>query len=227
VDVAVLYHEYCPYGPEPLDRFTAAYGRHNAGVDHELAIVVRNKAGGSDLGDYRIALGEVEADVVCFLSCHSEPLHDGWLAQLIAPLEGDVGIVGATGSYEGANPPPSWPLPTVPFPNPHIRSTGFAMRRAVALELDWDPNLDKPGAWALECGVKSLTRQIKTLDQGARVVGRDGVYRVEDWRKSRTYRAGEQENLLIGDNRTRDYQHGDADQRRRLERLAWGSTAAS
>jgi hypothetical protein len=57
----------------------------------------------------------------------------------------------------------------------------------------------------------------------ARVVGRDGVaYPPECWQESRTFRTGEQENLLIADNRTRHYQDGGRLTRWGLAWLAWG-----
>ncbi|MGZ4351312.1 MAG: hypothetical protein ACXVRX_12420 [Solirubrobacteraceae bacterium] len=59
------------------------------------------------------------------------------------------------------------------------------------------------------------------------VVGRDGrAYDRDRWRESRTFRAGEQDNLLVEDNRTRQYEEAQGRWRRKLARLAWGQPLA-
>jgi hypothetical protein len=59
------------------------------------------------------------------------------------------------------------------------------------------------------------------------VVSRRGVVEVEDWPEARVFRSGNQEELLVRDNRTRQYD--DADPRRRafLARMAWGDRAST
>ena len=53
-------------------------------------------------------------------------------------------------------------------------------------------------------------------------MGRDGIgYPREEWALSRTFRSGEQENLLIADNRTDQYANGDEAFRTLLAGLAW------
>ena len=58
-----------------------------------------------------------------------------------------------------------------------------------------------------ECGLSSMTRQFGEMNLDAVVVGRDGRgYLKESWNDSHTFRSGEQGNLLIADNRTRDFE---------------------
>jgi len=55
------------------------------------------------------------------------------------------------------------------------------------------------------------------------VAGRDGrVYGSEEWPASRTFRSGEQDNLLVADNRTEQYHAADPTRRGELARFAWG-----
>jgi hypothetical protein len=171
----------------------------------------------------------VVAERYCFLNTVSVILGDEWLAFLdraLAPPE--VGIVGATGSYESPNAVRPGPLARLrpghpPFPNPHLRTNAFALERELMLSLEWPRGLGKLAAVALEGGNQSLTRQVLERGLEARVVGRDGVaYPPERWKESRTFRAGEQENLLIADNRTRHYQDGGRLTRWGLAWLAWG-----
>ena len=69
-----------------------------------------------------------------------------------------------------------------------------------------------------------MTRAVWAQGQGAVVVGRDGaVYPPEAWPDSATFRARDQANLLIADNRTRQWEDADPSERARLSRLAWGA----
>ena len=95
------------------------------------------------------------------------------------------------------------------------------MRRETILDLDWPTGLDKLATVALEGGHRSLTRQVRERGLKTLVVGRDGAYPPPRWRASRTFRSGEQENLLLSDNRTRHYQEGGRVVRFGLAWLAW------
>ncbi|HEV2802872.1 MAG TPA: hypothetical protein VGW12_20550 [Pyrinomonadaceae bacterium] len=110
-----------------------------------------------------------------------------------------------------------------PFPNYHVRTNAFLIARDVMLDLKVGVIGNKMDATAFESGKQGLTRQL--FDKGLRalVVGRDGLaYEKERWRESRTFRSGEQQNLLVADNRTRQYAEADAQTKVFLERCAWG-----
>jgi hypothetical protein len=71
-----------------------------------------------------------------------------------------------------------------------------------------------------------MTRTI--LAEGGRVgvVDRDGrVLAPQDWPESLTFRSGNQERLLVADNRTNDYQTAGIGRRRRRARRAFGDRA--
>jgi hypothetical protein len=200
--------------------------RELGAVSHESTHM---SAGGLDLGSYREAIERLPAARHCFLNTSSEMLCDDWLGNLERHLlASDVGLVGAGGSCESAYSAAPRPLRPFrrgfdPFPNPHLRTNGFMIERELALELDWAAPRSKVAAWALESGRHSISRQVWERGLDVRVVGRDGLaYRSERWRESATFRSGAQRNLLIADNRTRQYEEADADMRRRLEQMAWG-----
>ena len=87
---------------------------------------------------------------------------------------------------------------------------------------------DKRVTYRLESGPRSITRQVLARGLRAVVAGRDGrAYDVEEWPRSATYRAGRQQNLLVADNRTGDWERASPRLRRRLSRDAWGRTAAN
>ncbi len=203
---------------------------------------------GFDLGAYREAARRSSADEFCFLNTFSEVLCDGWLANLhrAAHLE-RAGLVGATGSWEsmyssalprrGAAPvrlPRSAHIRDwfrvralhgdfAPFPNPHVRTNAFMLSRALALALDWGPLRRKTDAHRTESGRSGLSRQAAEAGLRNLVVGRDGTeYGSDEWPESATFRYRDQANLMVADNRTRDYFAGSDAARRHLGHLAWG-----
>jgi hypothetical protein len=247
--LCLVHLSWMPYGVGPAERFLASYRSHEAGVPHRLLVVFagpeqdrspwheafaaveheRLDLGlGMDLDHYRTAVDRVVAERYCFVNTVSVVLADGWLERLDRALDApEVGMVATTGSFESPNAVRPGPLRRLrpghePFPNPHLRTNGFALRRQTILDLEWPTGLDKLQTVALEGGSSSLTRQVRERGLETLVVGRDGAYPPAQWRRSRTFRSGEQENLLLSDNRTRHYQQGGTLTRRGLAWLAWG-----
>src|SRR4051812_38039714 len=231
--LALVHLVWAPLPLARLERFVTGYRQHAAGVEHRLVVIMKDfadprdaaphdalvrdvadqtlfyDAGGRDLSAYRWAASRLDAEHLCFLNSESVPLAHGWLAALTEALVAPgVGAVGATGSYEA---PRSrlphrrrrWPA----FPNPHLRTNGFALARDVMLGLRWPDAGRKAQAWELESGRRGMTRQLWSHGLHTLVVGRDGrPYGPEDWPASATFRSGDQQNLLIADNRTREWQ---------------------
>jgi hypothetical protein len=201
-------------------------------VAHEQLVLAQPM---QDLAAYRAAAEHAaDAEAVCFLNSHSELLTDGWLALLDAELRAPrVGIVGATGSHESAFSSAPRPLKPLrrrqfpPFPNPHVRTNAFMVARARLLALDLSVGRRKTSAHQLESGWRGITRQLRADGLEARVVGRDGRgYAPDAWADSGTFRSGEQANLLVADNRTRQYDDAEPARRAELARMAWGEAAA-
>jgi hypothetical protein len=210
------------------------------GIEHRLIALDRPVL---DLAAYGLAARELEHGRLCFLNSYSVVLADNWLAMLAdALMLPDVGLAGASGSWESQaewirGPVRHWPSQLLRvrsarrdyprFPNPHVRTSGFAIEREAVLSLGLQRAADKRDTYLLESGGASITRQI--LDRALRpvVVGRDGeVYGIERWPASHTYRSGAQENLLVADRRTRDWERASPRLRRRLSRDAWGERRA-
>jgi hypothetical protein len=118
-----------------------------------------------------------------------------------------------------------------PFPNHHVRTNGFMMRRDLILDLHWPSIRMKQDAVAFESGRDGLTRQVEARGLGVLVVGRDGEgYGPADWWCSGTYRSRDQENLLIADNRTRqfgDFGKLDVAEKARVFAATWGPDPAA
>ena len=255
-DISVVHLVWGPLGTPALERFAASYRARPGGIPHRLAVLFNGVEAGDedafqaalgdlqyesvhlsrrmlDLAAYIAAARQLDAEYLCFLNSYSEPLDDEWLAKLTGQLTAPgVGLVGAAGSYE--SPATNAPLVARPFrrlqfpafPNPHIRTNAFMLRRETMLALDWPEVQTKTAAWKLESGKNGITRQVWAAGLRALVVGRDGKsYNRDRYHESNTFRRGRQANLLVADNRTRDFDEADPERRRWLAELAWGKGA--
>ena len=111
-----------------------------------------------------------------------------------------------------------------PFPNYHIRTNAFMISGELMKSLKCPSLKTKMDAYKFESGRSGLTRQILKKGKGVIVVGKDGVgYEKEDWSESGTFWQSDQENLIVSDNQTRDYQDGSPERRRYLSSVAWGA----
>jgi hypothetical protein len=114
------------------------------------------------------------------------------------------------------------------FPAHHLRTNGFVIDRETMFRLHAPRPRDKIDAHLLECGRRSITRQIERMHMQVVVAGRNGNrHRPLDWARSRTFWQGDQENLLIADNQTENYKRAEPDVRLALSRWAWGAEADS
>jgi hypothetical protein len=249
-EVCVVHLVWAPLGTAALERFVASYRAAPAGLEHRLVLVFKGfdrpeDAAGHiaaldglghesmfytrqtlDLPAYAAAAKAFDASHFCFLNSESVLLSPSWLRSLMDVLaEPAVGMVGATASYES----PRSLLPTrrrrwARFPNPHLRTNAFMLAGDLIRSADWPEVPTKRGAWELESGRRGLTRHVWSHGQQALVVGRDGnAFAPGDWPASATFRSGEQANLLVADNRTRQWQDADRDTRAKLSRMAWGA----
>jgi len=110
------------------------------------------------------------------------------------------------------------------YPNYHIRSNAFIISGKVMKTLKCPPMKTKLDAYRFESGKNGLTRQILNMAKRVIVVGKDGMsYEKEQWYESRTFWQSEQENLLVADNQTRDYQEGSPERRNYLFSITWGN----
>jgi hypothetical protein len=225
-----------------------AYQELLEGVSYQPLILSRRS---QDIPAYFAAARGVSSDLICFLNSYSVVLDESWLMKLYTHIErDDVGLVGATGSYQSlycsvkesmtvaqgnytlkrlaSSPRRQWTLSRLksyfdPFPNPHIRSNAFMLRRDLMLSLEPSRIRTKMQAMRFESGKSNLTREIQHRGLKALVIGRDGkAYEQENWFDSQTYKSGDQSNLLVADNRTEQYAMAVAEARRAMTRTTWG-----
>jgi hypothetical protein len=112
------------------------------------------------------------------------------------------------------------------FPAHHLRTNAFMAERELLRSLQFGRVARKLDAYLLENGRHSLTRQVQRRGLRVLVADRDGaVYDQEQWPLSRTLWQRDQEGLMVADNQTRSYAHGDMERRRLLSAFAWGRQA--
>lgn len=145
---------------------------------------------------------------------------DGWLKHLCAAYDSapNCGAVGVSGAHEQLKETPE-------FPNINLRATAFLINREAFVTFERGSLDTKYGNNLFEAGPNSMSKQLQNRNCVLYVVDRLGkTWLPADWQKSLTFRAGNQENLLIADNRTDEYQNGSYRRRLKLARVAWHNT---
>ncbi|MCK1291978.1 MULTISPECIES: hypothetical protein [unclassified Bradyrhizobium] len=109
------------------------------------------------------------------------------------------------------------------FPNPHLRSNAFMIRRTVFRSLMPFRIYTKNDAFNFESGKASMTNQILRRTLKALVVGHDGkAYDLPEWKDSFTFRRGSQHNKLVADNQTKAFDTMNRAQKILAESWTWG-----
>ena len=175
---------------------------------------------GFDLTSYRKAAQLIDAPMLLFFNSYSRVLAAGWLAKLYSAAErlGPGALVGATGSWEALGEHTA-------FPNVAIRTNAFLIERAHFLSFA-QPLDTKRHCNLFEAGPASMTKNVRDVGGRVAIVDREGrVIEPDDWPEARVFRSGNQEQLLVADNRTMDYQCVSLRRRARRARLAFGDRA--
>jgi hypothetical protein len=217
--------------------FFDSYESHPAGIEHQLLVLDKGQRAkatlkpewlsasmsdrGMGLRAFSLACRKFARnyDYLCCLNSWSVIQADDWLLKLHAGIQKTgAGIAGATGSWESFySNDPSWLRRRLfhPFPNYHIRTTGFIMRTDIMRRVWPRYSLAKKFEYLSELGKRSITQRIMRLGLEPYVVGSNGrIYPKTEWLESNTFRSGNQENLLIGDNHTVQYQQDGPERRR-------------
>lgn len=239
------YRRYEPRFAHSLVLALKGFGASNAaevrGLWHGLnADEISVPDRGFDLGTYGEVASVLDHEIVCFLNSFSRPIAPAWLEKLVDAVTSGAGVAAATGSWEshatnaariegrasrwrrrGHVSREMYDFPS--FPNPHVRTNAFAMRRALFVSLRRPAIQNKADAYQLESGADGISAQLRARGLPVVVVGADGhSYEAAEWPTCRTFRSGRQENLLVADNATDAYQHASGITRRRLRKAAWG-----
>lgn len=205
---------------------------------------------GFDLDAYFNTAKKLHHDYFIFFNSYSKIQSEKWLIKYYnLCLLDNIGIVGASGSFE--SPLRNWKeqyfskksfflkpqIKTLKlfkhfiylhiyyrnFPNPHIRTNAFMISSNNLKKIKYKPTLDRSQALLLESGKKSITNQLIEHNLRPLIVGKDGNgFDINLWKESNTFRLNNQENLLILDNRTLNYQLQSKEDKKKLSYISWG-----
>ena len=200
---------------------------------------------GFDISSYYRATEATQFPVLAFFNSFSEIVEPRWFSLMHGYLEQPgVGLVGATGSLESVvrnhviygREAERWSdkalkyglaaglLAMFPgFPNAHLRTNAFMIRRPHFLAARAFPVQHRLAALVYESGWLSLTRRIQRMGLQVLVVDRLGRgLPPEHWADSHCFRSGDQENVLVRDNRILEFERATPERRQLLQRLTWG-----
>jgi hypothetical protein len=110
------------------------------------------------------------------------------------------------------------------FPNPHIRTNCFLVRRTWLKDNFPNVKVDKKSAYSFESGIASLTRKAMLHGDGSvYLVNSEGsAYPPSRWMDSCTFRLNGQSKLLIDDNQTRGFQLMSFELQELHKMMSWG-----
>ncbi|WP_413989765.1 hypothetical protein ACMDCR_28045 [Labrys okinawensis] len=185
--------------------------------DGERAQVIDVSDDGYDLLAYRKAALQADTDYCLFFNSYSKILGHLWLDYYVNAITelGENSLIGATGSWQGATEDDA-------FPNVHIRTNAFLISRKLFLSIE-APLISKYDNYMLEHGPRSMTNMVIEGGGSVAVVDRNGgVIFPEQWPDRNVFWRGDQELLLISDNRTLEYEVTNPRRRLRFSRCAWG-----
>lgn len=249
--IAVFY--ICRHGDKNwhklAESFVTSYKKFKSGIRHQLYIIFKgfnsntslNRANkifthlkykaieqndeGFDIGSYYQAALLAREVYICPLNSYSNILCNNWLKNLYLNIcQINVGLVGATGSYEKNDH-----FNFLKFPNPHIRTNAFLINRQIFIKFTSQFSfLKKNDVLKYESGRNSLTNFIRKDGKKALVIGRNGrAFDISTWPLSRTFKSSNQENLLVSDNQTDFYLKSPWPIKNFLSLRSWGKFLVS
>jgi hypothetical protein len=208
---------------------------------------------GQDIDAYFYAARQIDSEYILFLNTYSTFNSSDWLLKYYNGFSvPGTAAVGATASFQSHRSTVYalndwkwntsktlrvnfdkykllvkaffyWSLLFKPFPNPHLRTNAFMVRRNLFLGLIQPRLRTKFDAYVFESGRKGMTNQLLRRRHLIQVVDKYGtLYPLGKAKESHTFWIGQQEGLLIADNQTRMYDQADQLEKTKLTRLAWG-----
>ena len=210
-------------------------------------------ANGQDIEIYRKAAREIPAVYILFFNTYSTILASHWLKYYMQNFDDQTGIIAATGSYQSYYSSVFqkqvggweaakgllynfrkyklfikafiyWRFLFKPFPNPHIRTSAFMVKKDIFIELKKGVIDTKFKAYRFENGRNGLTGFYLAKGLKILVVDRFGkTYLPSTWKSSNTFWINNQENLLVADNQTAIYSNATPEEKTEMSRLAWGT----
>ena len=193
-----------------------------------------------DLGSYYRVASNYKSRNIFFLGSYSYPICENWLKIIMKNYENNS-ILATSASYESLLTSIrlkkfykfisyliklfSYKKFFYPFPNPHIRTTGFLIKGSDYFKFMNNKSIkSKIDAWKIESGKNSLTNYFKKLNYKIYVINSDGAkFSEKNWKESKTYNYLSQNKCIISDKHTRKYHDLENLQKFIYQSNTWGS----
>jgi hypothetical protein len=112
------------------------------------------------------------------------------------------------------------------FPNPHIRTNVFMIERERLLAFNFGPIETKDHALAFESGRDSLTTRVINAGMKPLLVDSKGdTFPIPEWKNSKTFRLGDQQDLINTDNQSEAWMRLGRTERDTYTMMSWGRDA--
>lgn len=192
-----------------------------------------------DFGSYYRVAQIHSNSLIFYLNASSKPITDNWLRILSNEYE-ENSLLGTTASFESHSSniklKKNYKIFSFiykrlmnliffkPFPNPHIRTTGFLIKGSEYLKFMKNRLIrSKIDAWKIESGKHSLTNYFKKLNYNIYIINSDGNKFLEkDWKLSKTYNYSDQNKSIISDKHIRKYHNLNPDEKLKFQNNTWG-----
>lgn len=247
IDVVYLAYlnEEAHYTIDVIKNFFNTYKKFQAGIDYSLIIIAKNwtdknlysqlcsmakeyKAkiidlpdDGWDIGAYYRVAKILKSQYILFLGSSTLIMSNNWLSKLYSPFIKDksIQLVGAMGSLEAGH--------YREFPNPHIRTCSFMIKRTFLLEYASKHKfpITKDDTYEFEHGKDSITNFILNKGYKAVVVNSDGeIFEPGNWAFSKTFRYPNEWKTILADKLSAYYYACTPKIKILSEELTWGKT---
>jgi hypothetical protein len=237
------FNDQIGYQIDVVGGFLESYKNHPSGMEHDFVLIAKNWTvesefeklcelakkynakmiylpdDGFDFGAYIRASRILKNEYVFYIGSGSTILRDNWLKHLYSAFEYDssVQIAGPMGSYETGR--------SGIFPNPHIRTCCFMMKRELFLEYA-DTQMfpkTKEDTWGMEHCKNSVSNYVINKGYKMAVVNSDGeIFFKDDWLISQTYTVPGENKGMLQDKWAKRYYIADEFFKMRLEMVIWG-----
>jgi len=175
---------------------------------------------GLDLEAYSKACHLIEDyDYLLFMNSHCFIQCEDWAQHYQNALTETKGtaLIGSTGCWEG------YAKLGFKFPNAHVRTNAFLVRRETYVSAYKTPCLTKRESYFFESGPEGLSKQMLLSGAGLFIIDKRGqLFSPDNWISANTFRSGDQASLMISDNKTRRFQFYRYGRQQEMARRSWG-----
>jgi hypothetical protein len=195
-----------------------------------------------DIGSFFRVANDNPGRLILFLNSYAFPNCENWLKIYVDNYEYNS-VVGAHGSYASLSSEClSFKYKNLSiyksikygiyhlffcklFPNPHIRTSNFLIKANDFLSLKYNKNkfVNKIFTNYFESGRYGMSNQLLKKKFKLLVVNSmNKKFNVDKWNESKTAFLSNQDNLVISDHRTRQFDTLNVNQKKQLSKLNWG-----